>query len=79
MYGAAGDWAQLFAASDGYLGTELFTSLSLAGRYLTVDRFSNEDAWQRFQAEHHAAYQRLDARCAKLTQGEREIAVTDKD
>ena len=41
-YGAAGDWVQLFLSSDGFRGTELFVSLSDPGRYLTVDRFTDE-------------------------------------
>ena len=45
-YGAAGDWVQLFSSSDGFRGTELFVSLSDPGRYLTVDRFTDEGAWR---------------------------------
>ena len=74
VYGAGGDWAQLFAASEGFLGTELFASLSEPGRYLTVDRFTDEPAWHSFLAEHRDAYERLDAVCEGLTGAERELA-----
>jgi heme-degrading monooxygenase HmoA len=55
-YGAAGDWVQLFSSSDGFRGTELFVSLSEPGRYLTVDRFTDEGAWRAFLTEHRDAY-----------------------
>lgn len=73
-YGADGDWAQLFASSAGFRGTELFASLSDPGRYLTVDRFTDEDAWRAFMAEHGDAYRRLDEATEGLTTGQRELS-----
>jgi heme-degrading monooxygenase HmoA len=64
----------LFAGSPGFLGTELFASSSEPGRYLTVDRFTDEAAWQAFLAEHREAYARLDAACEGMTSDERELA-----
>ena len=78
-YGAAGSWARLFATSDGYLGTELFRSLDVPGRYLTTDRFLGRDAWHRFVAEHRPAYEQLDAQCADLTVAEQELAAVEDD
>jgi len=79
VYDADGQWAQLFSSSDGYLGTELFVAVGRPGRYLTVDRFSGEDAWLRFLAEHHHAYLQLDAQSAAMTVGERELVATQVD
>ncbi len=79
VYGADGPWAQLFSSSSGYEGTELFVSVSRPGRYLTLDRFSNEGAWQQFLADHQDAYLRLDAQSAGLTQSERELVGPDVD
>ena len=76
-YGAAGRWARLFATSDGYLGTELFRSLDVSGRYLTTDRFTGRAAWHRFLAEHRLAYEQLDAQCAGLTVVEQELVAVD--
>ena len=73
-YGAAGDWALLFSASPGFLGTELFASLSVSGRYVTVDRFADRAAWEHFLADHADTYQRLDETCESLTTDERELA-----
>ena len=73
MYGAAGDWVQLFSSSDGFRGTELFASLSDPGRYLTVDRFTDEGAWRAFLTEHRNAYACLDAATKGLTTDECEL------
>jgi heme-degrading monooxygenase HmoA len=73
MYGAAGAWAQLFSSSDGFRGTELFASLSDPGRYLTVDRFTDEGAWRAFLTEYGDAYARLDAATKGLTTDESEL------
>jgi heme-degrading monooxygenase HmoA len=76
-YGAAGSWARLFARSDGYLGTELFRSLDVPGRYLTVDRFRDRATWYRFLIKHRLAYEQLDAHCAGLTVAEQEVAAVE--
>lgn len=73
-YGRDGSWARLFAAEPGYLDTELFRSVGIPRRYLTVDRFSDAGAWDRFLARHRGAYDALDARCAGLTSAEVELA-----
>jgi hypothetical protein len=77
IYAADGEWARLFALSDGYAGTELFVSVDRPSRFLTVDRFSSADAWRTFLAEHQAAYTRLDAACADLTTSEHEVAAVE--
>ena len=60
IYAANGDWATLFAGSDGYLGTELYRCIGTAGRYITVDRFSSAEAWHRLLATHGPRYVELD-------------------
>jgi heme-degrading monooxygenase HmoA len=79
VYGAQGAWAQLFSSSDGFEGTELFASVSNPGRYVTVDRFRDQDSWRRFQVEHRDAYLALDADSERLTLAERELAVRDSE
>ena len=70
LYGASGAWAQLFARSSDYLGTELFRAVQRPRRYVTVDRFSSEEAWHGFLSEHRTAYTELDSHCAELTDAE---------
>jgi heme-degrading monooxygenase HmoA len=74
VYGADGDWARLFSSSNGYAGTELFGSLSVPGRYITVDRFTDQATWLAFLVEHREAYERLDEQSERLTSDERELA-----
>jgi hypothetical protein len=76
VYGADGDWARLFAVSEAYRGTDLYACVGKPARYLTVDRFATEAAWQEFLDAHGDAYRRLDDRTAHLTIGEREITAT---
>ena len=61
---------QLFSSCNSFRGTELFASLSDPGRYLTVDRFTDEQAWRAFLIEHRDAYARLDAATKELTSDE---------
>jgi len=76
-YGADGDWARLFALSDGYLGTELFTRAGAPRRYLSVDRFTSVAAWHEFLAEHGTAYAALDQMTEGMTVAEHELSATD--
>ena len=79
VYGAEGEWAQLFSSSDGFEGTELFGSVARPGRYLTIDRFRNEAAWQQFLVTHRDAYRELDALTAGLARVERNLVGPDAD
>lgn len=71
---ADGDWARLFAASDGNLGTELYRCLGEPRRYITFDRFTSPEAWRRFVVEHGAEYAALDHTAEEITLSEQELA-----
>ncbi len=77
VYGADGDWARLFRAAPGYLGTELFRSVATPGRYLTVDDWAARAAYELFRSRAGAAYAELDARCDELTLTERLVSAAD--
>lgn len=72
-YGPAGVWAKLFGASAEYLGTELLRDAYVPGRYVTIDRWSSEDAFRAFRAGHDAEYENLDRECDALTASESRI------
>ena len=74
VYAGDGAWARLFAHSEGYLGTELFRSLGHPREYLTVDRFTNADAFRRLLEQQAASYAELDRQSEMLTVSEQEIA-----
>jgi len=66
-YGAEGSWARLFRASKDYLGTELLRDAYVPGAYLTIDRWTSEEAFRAFRKEHDAEYEVLDRQCDALT------------
>ena len=74
VYAGDGAWARLFAHSEGFLGTELFRSLGRPRGYLTVDRFTSEDAFRRLLEQQAGSYAELDRQSEVLTQSEQEIA-----
>ena len=72
-YGPEGAWAQLFRTSPDYRGTELLRDAYVPLSYLTIDRWTSEEAFRAFRKEHDADYEVLDRQCDDLTA--REIRV----
>jgi heme-degrading monooxygenase HmoA len=72
-YGPDGAWAQLFRTSPDYRGTELLRDAYIPGSYLTVDRWSSEEAFRAFRKEHDSAYEALDRHCDELTSRETRV------
>lgn len=72
-YGPQGSWAKLFGAAADYLGTELLRDAYVPGRYVTIDRWTSEDAFRAFRAVHDAEYEQLDRACDVLTASESRI------
>jgi hypothetical protein len=72
-YGPDGSWARLFAASPGFVATSLYVDVGSPTSYLTVDRFTDDEAWQRFRAGHDTAYQALGERLRYLTTAQEEL------
>ncbi|HEX6578643.1 MAG TPA: antibiotic biosynthesis monooxygenase [Jiangellaceae bacterium] len=73
IYGRDGAWARLFSRAEGYIGTELYQAVDRPDRYLTVDAFTDDAAWQRFLLEHRVAYDDLDRQSSALTVAEQEL------
>jgi len=69
-YSPAGDWARLFARSDGYRGTTLLKDTGRPGRYLVIDAWRDAPAFAAFKEAHGAAYAALDKECEALTEAE---------
>jgi hypothetical protein len=72
-YGPEGPWSQLFRASPEYKGTELLRDAYVQGGYLTIDRWTSEEAFRSFRKEHDAAYEALDRQSDALTARETRI------
>ena len=72
-YGSEGPWAQLFRGSPDYKGTELLRDAYIPCSYLTIDRWTSEEAYRAFRRDHDAAYEALDRQCDALTAHETRI------
>lgn len=72
-YGAEGVWAQLFRTSPDYRGTELLRDAYIPGGYLTIDRWTSEEAFRAFRRDHDADYETVDRSCDALTSRETRI------
>ncbi len=72
-YAAEGDWSQLFARSPEFLGTTLLRDPAVPGRYLTLDRWTEAAAFERFQEQYAVEYKALDQHCEFLTEYELKI------
>jgi len=70
-----GAWAQLFAQSDGYLGTELLSSTGTHQEptFITIDRWQTAEDFTRFQEQFGAEYRALDTQLEGLTLRERKL------
>jgi hypothetical protein len=72
-YAADGAWGELFGRAAGFLGTELYRDAVRADRFLTIDRWQNEEDWQSFLHAFGAAYESLDAQLEGLAVAERSL------
>ncbi len=77
-YGREGAWAVFFRRGAGYVGTELFRSVSEPSRYVTVDRWTSKSAYEVFRGAFGAEYAALDGRCEPLTRSERLLAAVEE-
>ena len=72
LYGPGGAWASLFGEYEGFAGTQLLRS-DRPGRYLSIDRWHTEDAYEAFLVHARGRYAALDARGDALTVEEHRI------
>jgi heme-degrading monooxygenase HmoA len=72
-YAADGAWGELFSRAAGFLGTELYRDAARADRFLTIDRWRNEQDWRSFLNAFGSAYASLDTQLEGLTVVERSL------
>ena len=65
-YGPLGTWARLFERADGFLAVELLHSTGKEGRYLTVDSWMSQSAFEAFRTQFASDYEALDKHLAGL-------------
>ena len=72
-YGPDGDWVALFRRAPGYLRTELHRDRANPRRYVTIDYWESQAAWEAFRARFAREFEAIDRRCAGWTTSETEI------
>jgi quinol monooxygenase YgiN len=72
-YGPQGVWAKFFRSDEGFVGTELNRDLKNPGRYITIDLWVSQAAFEAFRAAHMAEYQAIDQQCEALTAEEKPL------
>jgi heme-degrading monooxygenase HmoA len=70
-YAADGVWGELFGRAAGFVGTELYRDAVQADRFLTIDRWQDEQDWRSFRTVFSSAYEALDAQLESLAAAER--------
>jgi heme-degrading monooxygenase HmoA len=70
VYGPSGEWVALFQQAEGYLGTELLCAAGASLRYLTIDRWESEAAYNRFRTKYAREYEMVDRVGERLTEAE---------
>lgn len=73
LYGDDGEWVALFREYDGYIGTELLRDAREANRFVSIDRWSSQQDYERFLTAAESRYARIDARGDALTAAERRV------
>jgi heme-degrading monooxygenase HmoA len=72
-YGLHGQWVRLFRRDPAYIRTELIRDVHDASRYLTLDFWVSEEAYQAFRESRRDEYKFIDARCEQMTDEEQEV------
>jgi len=72
LYGPEGAWAALFREHEGFVDTQLLRS-DRPGRYLTIDRWDSEAAYEAFLVRARERYAAIDALGDALTSSETRI------
>ena len=66
-YGFHGEWARFFRQDPAYIRTELIHDVHEASRYLTLDFWTSEPAYEAFRQSREEEYKSFDARCEQMT------------
>jgi|SRR5690606_27727787 len=72
-YGPDGEWAQFFRQSKDFIGTELMKGIEASRSYVTIDRWTSEQAYVNFIEKHKAEYESLDDVLTPLTEFETKL------
>lgn len=71
LYGDKGAWVALFREYPDYIGTELLRDASQPRRFVSIDRWTSQAAYDAFLAAANPRYADIDALGDALTSDER--------
>ena len=69
-YSPGGTWVKLFRRGAGHLGTELYRDRAKPERFVTIDHWRTEAAFQEFRSRFAAEFDALDHECTRFTRHE---------
>jgi heme-degrading monooxygenase HmoA len=72
-YGSNGVWAKFFKSGVGYIGTILHHDVEHVDRYMTIDYWVSQEAYESFRNEHKREYEEVDRQMEALTEHELRI------
>ena len=72
-YGPLGEWVDLFRQDPAYIRTELMKDAREPRRYLTVDFWASDVAYEAFRERRKDEYKSIDAKYEEMTEAEREV------
>jgi len=70
-YGSGGTWVALFRGAEGYRESILLHDPEAPERYVTVDVWSDSEAYRAFRERRASDYEEMDRRFGELTETER--------
>jgi hypothetical protein len=76
-YSGDGLWADVFRHGRGYLGTRLLGPTEAGGWWMTIDSWTDEQAFDDFQAQHGPAYEELDRQLEGVAGEEKFVGAFD--
>lgn len=72
-YRSDGAWARLFAQATGFIEVKLLQCTEQEGRYLTIDRWLSQSAFEAFHIQFSSDYIALDRRLEGIALSETRI------
>ncbi|MGE5399477.1 MAG: antibiotic biosynthesis monooxygenase family protein [Ignavibacteriales bacterium] len=69
-YGQNGIWDKLYKKDKEYLGTELLKCSEMNGHYVTIDRWTSEEAYRNFKERMRNEIKSIEERCSELSDHE---------
>jgi heme-degrading monooxygenase HmoA len=73
LYGPRGEWERLFRGHEGWMRSELLRDDGTPGRYVSVDRWSSRELYERFLERSKADFERIDQLGQALTDREEQL------